>query len=314
MKLNFVAEYGQRFVLGKTNYTYHHHEYYYLKMDTELLKTFMEVSRTRHFGRAAENLYLTQSAVSFRIRQLEGLLGVDLFVRQRNNIQLTAAGERLIPLAENSVLLEQRIRQEVASITGKQQQLLIGATPTLWEAWLQQYLGACIDAFPDVSLTALSHSSTNLVRQLIERTLDLAFVLDAPKVDELTTVEVKQLPLYLVGAEPYEDWQQVLEDNYVLIDWGTSFQIQHAQEIKTKILPALRTNTGRIALDYILKNGGAAYLPRSLVKEHLQAGRLFILPEAPILTRTLFASFHAASGREDIINTVIELIANQQQA
>ncbi len=40
-------------------------------MDTELLKTFLEVSRTRHFGRAAESLYLTQSAVSFRIRQLE---------------------------------------------------------------------------------------------------------------------------------------------------------------------------------------------------------------------------------------------------
>ncbi|MGB1090783.1 MAG: LysR family transcriptional regulator, partial [Oceanobacter sp.] len=37
-------------------------------MDTELLKTFLEVSRTRHFGRAAENLFLTQSAVSFRVR------------------------------------------------------------------------------------------------------------------------------------------------------------------------------------------------------------------------------------------------------
>ena len=49
-------------------------------MDTELLKTFLEVSRTRHFGRAAESLYLTQSAVSFRIRQLENQLGVNLFI------------------------------------------------------------------------------------------------------------------------------------------------------------------------------------------------------------------------------------------
>ena len=64
-------------------------------MDTELLKTFLEVSRTRHFGRAAESLYLTQSAVSFRIRQLENQLGVNLFTRHRNNIRLTAAGNRL---------------------------------------------------------------------------------------------------------------------------------------------------------------------------------------------------------------------------
>lgn len=283
-------------------------------MDTELLKTFMEVSRTRHFGKAAENLYLTQSAVSFRIRQLEGLLGVDLFVRQRNNIQLTAAGERLMPLAESSVLLEQRIRQEIASITGKQQQLLIGATPTLWEVWLQEHLSGCIEALPEITLTALSHSSTNLVRQLIERTLDLAFVLDAPKVDELTTVEVKQLPLYLVSAQPSTQWQSVLSDHYVLIDWGTSFQMQHAQEIKVPISPALRTNTGRIALDYVLKKSGAAYLPLSLVKPELDAGRLVVLEDAPVLTRTIYASFHEASGREDIINTLIELIDSLEAA
>ncbi|MBL4699794.1 MAG: type II secretion system F family protein [Phycisphaeraceae bacterium] len=45
-------------------------------MDIDLLKTFVEVVRTRHFGKAAENLYITQSAVSFRIRQLEQGLGV----------------------------------------------------------------------------------------------------------------------------------------------------------------------------------------------------------------------------------------------
>lgn len=70
-------------------------------MDTELLKTFLEVSKTRHFGRAAESLYLTQSAVSFRIRQLETQLGTNLFTRHRNNIRLTLAGERLIPYAES---------------------------------------------------------------------------------------------------------------------------------------------------------------------------------------------------------------------
>ena len=58
-----------------------------------------EVSRTRHFGRAAEALYLTQSAVSFRIRQLENQL-VNLFTRHRNNIRLTTAGEKLLPYAE----------------------------------------------------------------------------------------------------------------------------------------------------------------------------------------------------------------------
>lgn len=83
-------------------------------MDTELLKTFLEVSRTRHFGRAAEALYLTQSAVSFRIRQLENQLGVNLFTRHRNNIRLTTAGEKLLPYAETLMNTWQAARKEVA--------------------------------------------------------------------------------------------------------------------------------------------------------------------------------------------------------
>lgn len=82
-------------------------------MDTELLKTFLEVSRTRHFGRAAEALYLTQSAVSFRIRQLENQLGVNLFTRHRNNIRLTTAGEKLLPYAETLMNTWQAARKEV---------------------------------------------------------------------------------------------------------------------------------------------------------------------------------------------------------
>jgi DNA-binding transcriptional LysR family regulator len=83
-------------------------------VDTELLKTFLEVSRTRHFGRAAEALYLTQSAVSFRIRQLENQLGVNLFTRHRNNIRLTTAGEKL-PYAETLMNTWQAARKEVTS-------------------------------------------------------------------------------------------------------------------------------------------------------------------------------------------------------
>ncbi|WP_311244546.1 LysR family transcriptional regulator, partial [Escherichia coli] len=99
-------------------------------MDTELLKTFLEVSRTRHFGRAAESLYLTQSAVSFRIRQLENQLGVNLFTRHRNNIRLTAAGEKLLPYAETLMSTWQAARKEVAH-TSRHNEFSIGASASL---------------------------------------------------------------------------------------------------------------------------------------------------------------------------------------
>jgi hypothetical protein len=68
-----------------------------------LLVTFLELARTRHFGKAAEHLFVTQSAVSARIRLLEATLGVALFTRKRNDIRLTRAGERLQRHAETIV-------------------------------------------------------------------------------------------------------------------------------------------------------------------------------------------------------------------
>ncbi len=74
-------------------------------MDTDLIKTLLEVSRTRHFVKVAENLHVTQAAVSARIRQLEEHLGASLFIRASINIQLTAAGERLISRARRYLWL-----------------------------------------------------------------------------------------------------------------------------------------------------------------------------------------------------------------
>jgi DNA-binding transcriptional LysR family regulator len=273
-------------------------------MDTELLKTFMEVSRTRHFGRAAENLYLTQSAVSFRIRQLEGLLGVELFSRQRNNIQLTDAGEKLMPLAESSVLLEQRIRQEVAIVNGSNYQFSLGATPNLWDAVLQQRLPVLLSR-PGIAVNAMAHSSNTLVRQIIERTLDLAFVFDAPKVDELHSQEVMTVPLVLVASQPCKHWEAAMELGYVLVDWGTSFQIQHAQEFKGMVSPGLKTNTGRIAMDAILSHGGSAYLPASMIAQYVESTELYIISGAPELNRVVYATCHSRRRDDPLLADII---------
>ena len=126
-------------------------------MDSELLKTFLEVSHTKHFGKAAENLYLTQAAVSTRIRQLESQLGVQLFTRLRNNIRLTPAGEKLRPLANANLTLVQRIRQEVAIANNQNQQISIGATPNLWDAFLQQELSKLFSQFPGIAKIGRAH-------------------------------------------------------------------------------------------------------------------------------------------------------------
>jgi len=277
-------------------------------MDHDLLKTFVEVSKTKHFGKAAENLYLTQAAVSSRIRQLESHLSVQLFTRQRNNIHLTPAGEKLLPLADASLVLAQRIKQEVAILEDQQQEIAIGATPNIWDAYLQSELDNLFKAYPGVAFRAEAHSTMNIARQLLERTLDIAITFDAPKVDEIKSIELVDIPLYLVSTVEHEEWQEALSNNYVLVDWGTAFSHQHARNFKDAPPAILKTNTGRIALDFMLSNGGSAYLPESLIQPYVDTHQFYIVTNAPVITRTIYASLSDNPSKHDDYKKIINAI------
>jgi DNA-binding transcriptional LysR family regulator len=72
-------------------------------LDTALLRAFVTTVEENHFGRAAQRLFLSQQALSKRIRRLEELLGVRLFERTTRRVELTAAGQRLLPAARTTV-------------------------------------------------------------------------------------------------------------------------------------------------------------------------------------------------------------------
>lgn len=225
-------------------------------MDVKVFKTFLEVARTRHFGRAAENLYITQAAVSARIKQLESFFDSALFVRNRNSIQLTTSGERLVPYAEVMVSTLEQAKNELALTNHKALQLTMAGTPNIWDAYLQHCLSKVTDAFGGYGFLAEALSREQLNRNLLERTLDMAFAFDPLKSEELVCKQVADLILVLVSTRPC-DQSEALSDKYVYVDWGTRFASEHAERHYRMPPPYLRTSTGRIALDFILDKAGA---------------------------------------------------------
>lgn len=276
-------------------------------MDTDLLKTFIEVCKTRHFGKAAENLYVTQAAVSSRIRQLESRLGVELFSRLRNNLKLTPAGERLLPHAEAVLTTWQRAFQEVAIHDQQSMQLALGGSPNVWDLMLQNSLYELKISKPELAVRAEVLSQSVVARQLIERALDLALVFDAPKVEELTTIQILQMPLTLVATKANSTVASLQEIGYIMLDWGTLFSIQHAKECRDLPTPSLHTNLARVALDYMLQAGGAAYLPVSLAQPYIEQGQLFNVDDAPQMNRDMFACYHKDNDKKSLIEEVITL-------
>jgi DNA-binding transcriptional LysR family regulator len=147
-------------------------------MDTELLKTFLEVEKTRHFGRAADNLCITPAAVSARIKQLEGIIGLPLLSRERKQVGLTPAGEKLKPRAEEVLQALARAVDATGASPRRAQQFSIGSTPNIWDLHLAQTLGGIPGEQLALSLRAECHDSGYLIAQLQSRQLDAALLFD----------------------------------------------------------------------------------------------------------------------------------------
>jgi DNA-binding transcriptional LysR family regulator len=271
-----------------------------IALDTELLRTFLEVRTTRHFGRAAQNLFITQAAVSARIKQLEETLGATLFIRNRNNIQLSSEGERLVPHAEAVLMALVRARHDLALEDVGSCQIHLGVRTGIWGAALQQKLHALQDAEPDLVMRLDSREPADLTRKLMDRTLDMAILYEPPSLPELKCVPIGELTLKLFSSAREHSLADAMAGNYVYLDWGGGFSRFHSRRFGDSPLPVLHTNLNAMASDYLVARGGACYLPASL-EASLGTTGLWPVADAPDFSRQLNVAYHSGSAQRELI-------------
>ena len=277
-------------------------------MDIESLRTFLEVARTRHFGKAAEELCVTQSAVSARIRQLEQTLGLALFTRQRNNIQLTPEGRQLQKHAETIVQVWIRARQETGLRAEFNRGLAVGAMWDLWETLLRDWTTTLRQNMPDTALQVEAGTAEVLIRKLVEGVIDLAVLFEPPQLLELELRELGCLNLVLASTKPGQSLEQVFESNYIMVNWGTAFAHAHARHFPDIPAASMHVSLGALALRYLQSAHGASYLPEQLLESTNSPRRLYRVSHAPCIERSVFAAVWSGSDREDSIRKALGLL------
>jgi len=250
--------------------------------------------------------------VSARIRLLEDELGVTLFSRERNNIQLTAAGQKLLRHAENIVTTWNQVRQEMAMGEDGPELLSVGAVASLWDIALQDWVHWVYKECPEVGLIAEVHGAEILVRKLLEGSIDLGFLFDAPQLPELMVAETIPVPLIMVSSVQGLSPKEAVQTNYVMVDWGTSFAVSHAQHFPDMTTPRARVGLGRMAKALILACGGTAYLAKPMVNEQLRKKQLFQVQEAPVIKRVAYGVYPINCGRRSIIEKTLSYFSVSQ--
>lgn len=281
-------------------------------MDIELLKTFLEVARIRHFGKASENLFLTQSAISARIRLLEDSVGAPLFVRKRNDIHLTPTGEKLVPYAQGVVTLWNRARQHILVPNENDSVLSVSSIIGLWDILLQQWLEELHISPLPVIIHADISSPDVLQRKLQDSTLDIAFTFETTPTYDLQVEQIACIPLVLVSSKENLTPDQAFKNNYISVDWGTSFNTEVANIFMDAPTPRMRVGLGKIAQSLITKHGGSAYLAEPCVREEIKQKKLFVVEDAPLIERSVYAVFNPESSQIEIIKKSILLFGKMK--
>ena len=275
-------------------------------MDIELLRTFLELNRTRHFGQAADALHLTQAAVSARIKQLESLLGVTLFERLKRDLRLTPEGHRLLRYADMLISGWRKARQDV-SAGGASAQLAIGGSVRLWDVVLKDWFIELRRKMPEVAIIAESQTPDLLTRRLLDGLLDVAFMLEPAQLDIFQVQKVALMQLLLVSSEPDQGVDSALAEGYLMVDWGLAHALDHRRMHPNAPEPQVRVGQASIALAHLLNIGGSAYLPARMVADDIATGQLHRVEGAASIELTVYAVYPVRSTKQELLQAALRL-------
>jgi DNA-binding transcriptional LysR family regulator len=169
------------------------------------LVVFRAVAEQLSFRKAAEELYLTQPAVSLQIKALEEDLGIQLFDRTGARIAPTAAGNVLLACSKRVNALLVQAESDMAALSGEHAgQLALGASTTIAQYLMPRLLGEFRREHPRVHPTLISGNTEEIVRAVERQKIALGFIEGPARSREVKTEPFLEDKLVLIASTAHE--------------------------------------------------------------------------------------------------------------
>ncbi len=274
-------------------------------MTFDQIRTFLWVARLGGFRKAAERLHLSQPAVSTRIANLENQLRVPLFERGPGALVLTKHGTLLLSYAEQMLFVEEEIKQRVANPSEAEGLFRVGASETIAQSWLPDFLKAFSEQYPRVNVDLTVDISLNLRSALLERRLDLAFLMGPISEFSVENIALPPFDLHWFRARANEqtDLAKIPVISYAS---QTRPYRELMSELSRKVGPKVRVYTSAslsASLKMIAAGIAVGPYPRALAEDFLRSGEIVEF-DPGITARPLeFTASYLSEPRSFLIET-----------
>ncbi len=168
-------------------------------MNLRFVEAFYWVASLKSISRAADKLFLTQSAMSSRIATLEDELGVLLLERRDKQFKLTAAGARFLVYAQKLLELQREVKAEMGSGAPLAVSLRIGAIESVLHSWLIPWFEKLRQDQPGLELELTVETTPILMDHIRRGTLDLVFAVLPASADGVRNRALPPMDMAFVG-------------------------------------------------------------------------------------------------------------------
>jgi DNA-binding transcriptional LysR family regulator len=284
------------------------------------LQVFYTVAKQLSFTKAAEQLFMTQPAVTFQVKQLEEHFNARLFERSHGKIALTPAGRMVMDYAERILALSEEMDTRVGDLTGAMAgPLLLGASTTIAEFMLPQILGEFKASHPEVQAHMTVANSETIVHRVADHALDVGLI-ESPSYlpslqnevcceDELVMICA---PAHALAKHPTVTAQELTAVPCVRREPGSGtreFTDNYFRQcgVAPEDLNGIMELGSPESIKGVVVTGIAvAIVSRATIAKELKLGSLVAVPLAPRLIRTLSLVHPKEKFRSRLLTTFVE--------
>ena len=272
-----------------------------MKTKLDYYRIFYETARCRSFSIAAQRLYISQSAISQCIHQLESDLNAQLFVRTRKGVSLTNEGQLLFLKVESAITsIEQGEKQLDRLRHLEAGELRIAAGDTITTHFLLKYLEEYHATYPNIRIEMANSYSSQMLTLVKEGKADLAFVNMPMEDNELVFEPCLEINDVFVCGPDFEkkaaySWEEVAELPLILIEKNASsrhFLEKNFKERNISLNPQIEVAVHDLLIRFASIHLGISCVVEQFSKEELERGSIQrIVLDPPLPKRSIGCAY-----------------------
>lgn len=270
-------------------------------MELDQLRYFLQVARRGNFTRAAEDLLISQPALSRSIQKLEDELGQPVFDRKTRSVSLTDAGTLLQGRVQQVLSILEDTKAEITD-DGESGRVRVGAIPTIAPYFLPEILGRFSAAHPKATLIVQENTTDQLLKACTQGEIDLAIIALPIQAKYLEVEELfeEELLLVLPPDHPLADKPKIrLSDAepfpFVLLDEAHCLSEQIVSFCRQRAFQPVsveRTSQLTMVLELVSLAHGISIIPAMARERDQSDRRVYRSLSHPKPTRTIAVAWN----------------------